>query len=368
MNGVRILIAGVGLTFAPLLTLAHAQSQNLGCRSAVAPELVGNASELDYTLSDTAGLNIVLVHRFGSTTLSDRSCVPDPEQGALQVVLNYGLTSDTPPQDYARDLVWDVHARNHPDRQPADFPPIAVEVLNVNGAPGAEAMSRDTTLSGVSVFRYAIVSALPDGSKALLSASGPSERFEELRPQLRRIVAGLRPRRGAEAMRQDLSTNLDSMLDRLRGPIVDQALDACIGGALTRDAAIARAMASGFPAFKAEPPTAGGQQWYRSSAPANDSGQIALGFMEGPSRMMPGGSALTCAIIAPSGMANLIRQKFQARFSTADTHLLFSVADGVVSSAGGTRSQRGGAIGQATLTSDATTAAISIHVTPLILN
>lgn len=365
MTVAKVIIAGIALTFAPIATLAHAQSPVPGCRSAATPELVGNSSELDYTISDTGGLRVVLVNRSGSTTLSDKSCVPDAEQGALQVVVNYGLMSDTPPKEVAREMVWDVHARSQPNRVPADFPRIAVSAYSVSGALGAEAVSHDTTLSGASVFRYAIVHVFPDGSKALLSASGPFERFEKLSPVLRRIAAGLRPRREADAMRQDLSTSVDKMLDRLRGPIVDQALDACLGGALTRDAAIRRATASGFPAFQAEPPSALGEQWYRSSALANDSGQIALGFMQGPSRMMTGRSALTCSIIAPAGMANLIREKFQTRFGTADNQLVFTIADGVVRSAEGTRTLRGGGIGQAMVASDATTSGMNIQVTPL---
>jgi hypothetical protein len=167
------------------------QALESGCRALPPAELIGRVDNLDYRITDTAGLNVVLVHVLGPTTLSDRSCLPDPEQGALQVVVNYGVL-DASPEEQAREMIFGTHARSQPNRRPSDFPPISTETVEVNGLPGAEAISQDTTLQGSMVFRYALVVVFPNGATGLVSASGSAERLETLRPTFRRIAAGLR--------------------------------------------------------------------------------------------------------------------------------------------------------------------------------
>ena len=356
------------LVMAALLLVApnaNAQAPAPGCRAPLHPDLIGRAENLDYVVTDTAGLNVVLVHVFGQTTLSDRMCLPDAAQGTLSVVVNYGATSDTAPEEQASEMVFGTLARREPHRRPAEFPPIATEAVSINGMRGAEAVSHDTIASGDAVFRYALVFVFPDGAKGLVSASGPDAQLADLRPTLRRIAAGLRPRRNVQEMQQHLVGAVDDMFARLRGPIVDQALDACLGGVPTREAAITRATALGFPAFQAEPTSRGGENWMTSAAPANDSGRVRLALMERPSRMMAGRTSLTCAIVAPAPLAALLQQKFDARFSGAGAERMFTLADGQVRAAQGSVRGANMSVGSARLETSAEIAAISIEITPL---
>lgn len=327
--------------------------------------MIGRADDLDYTLTDTAGLQTVLIHLFGQTTLSDRTCLPDPERGALSVVVNYGQTSPRSPTEEAQNIIFGMLARAHQDQRPAEFPPITVSDYPLNTMPSAEAFSRDVTAQGVAVFRYALVFEFAGGAKGLVNASGPLERFEALRPALRQIGAGLRPRRNVEEMQQSLVDAFDSMIVRLRGPIVDQALDACLAGALTRDAAIARASAAGFPQFQAEPRSQNDEEWQVSAAPPNDSAKVTLALLQGPSRMMAGQTMLTCAIVGSPPMATLFRQRFESRFPGAGSQRLFTVSQGQLRAAGGAVTVGpGSGVGYARFESDAGMAAITIEVTP----
>lgn len=329
-------------------------------------ELVGSTDNLDYVLTDTAELNTVLIHLFGQTTLSDGSCLPDAEQGTLYVVVNYGDGASRSPAEEANSIVFGTLARAHQSLRPNEFPAITVSAHDVNGAPGAEALARDVTDGGVAVFRYALVFGVPGGAKGLLTASGPLDRFESLRPTLRRIGAGLRPRRGVQEMRHDMIGAMDAMIVRLRGPIVDQALDACLGGEFTREAATARATAAGFPAFEAEPISRGGEEWFSSAAPADDSARVRLGLLEGPSRMIAGRASLTCAIIGSAPMAALFQQKFAARFPGEGARRLFTVTGGQARPAGGSvvvGPEAG--VGSANLDSNETMVAMTIEITPL---
>lgn len=341
---------------------AFAQTPEAGCRPPINPQLVGQASDFDYVITDTGDLNVVLTHLVGQTTLSDRSCLPDPEQGALQVVVNYGVTSDTPPAEHAHEIVFGVHARTQPERRPIDFPPITAEPIQVNGMPGAEAISRDESTAGVPVFRYALVFVFPDGAKGLISASGPADRFDALRPTFQRIAAGLRPRRNVEEMQQEMTQSMDAMLERLRGPLIDQSLDACLNGESTQQAAIARAAASGFPAFT--PQTRIGRQWQVTQVPSNDAAQLSFGLMEGASTVLSGQRSLTCAIVASRGLGPLFRQKFEARFPGLGTTRLFTLTDGSVAPASGAiRLDPGDRLGRVTLETTDTIASITIEIT-----
>lgn len=351
--------------FALMLAPAAAAQPAPGCRAPLHPELIGSADDLDYIVTDTAGLNVVLVHTFGQTMLSDRTCLPDAEQGALSVTVNYGETDSAPPEESARRGLHGQLAVAHMDRRPADFPPINVVSFAVNDLPGAEAFAHDTAPNGAAVFRYALVFVFPDGAKGFVAASGPQEQFEALRPNLRRIAAGLRPRRNVEEMREGLADAVDTMIERLRGPLLDQAFDACMSGAYTRDAAIARAVAAGYPPFQAQPPTRLGERWSRSDAPADDSAQITLGVMEGPSHMISGRSSLTCAIIGSPLMASMFQKKFEARFPGSGLRRMFTVSGGQVRAASGSvRAGPGVGIGSATLDNNSSLSAITIEITP----
>lgn len=358
----RWALAAFALLFGAVAMPAAAQTPAPGCRPPPPAELVGQAADLDYELTDTAGLNVVLVHLFGPTTLSDRSCLPDPEQGALQVVANYGVSTDAPPEEHAREVVFGTLARSHPDRRPAEFPSISVETLNVNAMPGAEAFSLDETEGGAAVFRYALVFVFPDGAKGFLSASGPRNQFETLRPSLRRIAVGLRARRDAAGMQQDLIGAAEGALARLRGPVLDQALDACLTATYTTDGVISRATAGGFPAFEEQQ-----SQWRVSEAPANDSGRITLGVKEVPSNMLPNRRAVTCVIGAASGFSSLFRERFDARFQGAGEERFFTVSNGAPApmTGGGIQVGPGGGIGRASLRTVEGVATITIEITGL---
>lgn len=357
----RRVFAAVALLFCAAAVPATAQTPAPGCRAPPPAELIGQAANLDYELTDTADLNVVLVHAFGPTTLSDRTCLPDSEQGALQIVANYGVTSDTPPEEHAREMVFGTLARTRPERRPLDFPPITTETLDVNGMSAAEAVSMDETESGVALFRYALVFVFPDGAKGLLSANGPRDQFETLHPTIRRIAVGLRARRDAAGMQQDLITATEGALARLRGPIVDQALDVCLTAAFTTDGVITRATAMGFPAFGEH------NQWRVSEAPANDSGRITLGVKEGPSSMLPNRRGMSCVIGAASGFASLFRQRFDERFQGAGDERFFSVQNGTTTAmnGGGIRLGPGGGIGRASIETNDGAATIRVEVTAL---
>ena len=362
-----ILALLVSLFVATLPAAAQTQEPPPGCRAPLRAEFVGNADDLDYVLTDTAGLNVVFVHIFGSTTLSDLSCVPDREQGSLYIGVNYGTGSNTQADEAARRAVWDMHVGANVNRRPADFPPIEVASYQVEGMPGAEALSRDTTTAGAEVFRYALVFVFPDGARGVVTASGPAIRLEELRPRIRRIAAGLRPRRNVEQVQQDLTDAFGDMLTRLRGPILDNAFEACLAGPPTREAATARAMAAGFPEFQTETQPQSGRQWRTSAAPENDSGRVTLALMEGPSTMMAGRTSLTCAVYGPPGLAALFEQKFEARFSGDGAVRIFTISDGEISpasSGGAVRVTPGGAIGYAGLNNTESVASVTIEITP----
>lgn len=354
-------LAASAVAFAVMTSPATAQTPAPGCRAAPPAELIGQPPDLDYELADTGGLNVVLVHRFGPTTLSDRSCLPDPEQGALQVVVNYGVTNDTPPEEHARELVWSATLRADVNRNPEAFPLINVEAFSVNGMPGAEALSHDVTVSGARVFRYGLIFVFPDGAKGLLGATGPSEQFEALRPSLRRIAEGVRPRRNSQEMQQDLIGAAEDMLARLRRPILNQAIDACLTTA--RDDAIARATASGFPPFEPQPGP-GDQIWHASAAPADDSAMITMGVTEGPSSLLAGRRSLKCSIVAASGFEHLFRQEFDARFPGQGDQRTFTLSGGQVGGSAIVLGPRSG-MGRAAFNSEARGVAIAIEITSL---
>lgn len=357
----RWAFAAFALLFGAAAMPAAAQTPPPGCRPVPPAELVGQAANLDYQLTDTAGLNVVLVHIIGQTTLSDRTCLPDARQGALQVVVNYGTTDDSPPDENARAMIFTAQSIFQPERRPADFPPVTVEAYSVNGMPAAEAISEETAANGAALFRYALVFVFPDGAKGLMSATGPREQFETLLPALRRIAAGLRARRDAAGMQQDLIDSTENMLVRLRGPILDQALDACLTAAFSTDGVISRATAAGFPAFGEH------NQWRVTEAPANDSGRITLGVSEGPSSMLPNRRGMSCVIGAAPAFASLFRQRFDARFQGAGESRFFSVENGVTTpmNGGGVRLGPGGGIGRASIETDEGAATIRVEVTAL---
>ena len=249
--GVRVKrLAAIALVaFATFPSSALAQPITLapGCRPAPPVEFIGQASELDYEITDSSGLNVVLIHRFGQTTLSDQTCLPDPEQGTLSVVVNYGVTTDKTTEEDAHDLVWNRHVTAHPDRRPAEFPSIAVTPFRVSGLPGAEALSQDILPNGVAVFRYGLVFVFPDGAKGLLSASGPLERIEALRPVFRRIGASLRPRRNVQQMEQDLRSAFTGAMNRfVTDRHITEALDLCLTTDTTSAQVQERAFALGW--------------------------------------------------------------------------------------------------------------------------
>lgn len=355
----RLAFAAFVLFCAAAATPAAAQTPAPGCRPPLPAELVGQASELDYTLTDTAGLNVVLVHVFGPTTLSDRTCIPDAEQGALQIVANYGVTTDTPPEEHAHEMIFGTLARTHPETRPTDFPPIDISAFSVSSMPGAEAVSLDETENGIRVFRYALVFVFPDGAKGLISATGPRDQFETLRQTIRRVAAGLRARRDSAGMQQDLIDSAENMLVRLRGPLLDQALNACLTAAFTTDAVMARATAAGFPAFGEH------NQWRVSEAPADDSGRITLGVREVRSNMLPDRQAVSCVIGAAPGFGRLFRQAFDARFQGSGNERFFSVANGATTPMNGGLVQLGPdrGIGRASIETNQTAATIRIEIT-----
>jgi hypothetical protein len=335
-----------------------------GCRAMPPAELIGRAEDQDYVLTETAGLNTVLVHLLGQTWLSDKSCLPDAEQGAIKVVVSYGVTSSMPLTGEAENIVFGLldHARQ--DRRPSEFPPIAVSAINVNDMPGAEAISRDITASDVDVFRYALVFEFPDGAKGLLTASGPLDRLESLRPDLRRIGAGLRPRRNVREMEQALHESFDSMLLRLRGPVIDQALDICLTGESSAQAAEQRAVAARWPAF--EDLEQDGEHWGRSESPANDSARIGLMLASVRSQLNPAESALQCLILGSPPLGAALRARLDARIPGTGEQRSFTIVGGQIRGAVvGVRAERGTRIGIAQISMDDRVAAIAIELIPV---
>jgi hypothetical protein len=374
MRSVQGFVLALIAICAALPAASQAPEPEPGCRREVIPGTFGTAADLNFTITETAGLNIVRFNAVGgNATLSDRACLPDSKQGTLEVVLNYGVGTDTRPEDDARESVAMFYRLDHPDSGPAGMPPIMVSAFKVNGMRGAEAVLNEVTTKGAKVFRYKLVFVFPDGAKGFVTAAAPSDQFEALLPKIRSMAAGIRPRRNVQQMLQadadsmkDALASLDTIGERLRGPIVDQALDACLTAPFTSEGTEARATSNGFPAFQLEDQTRFGARWRSSEAPADDTLKVLLGVMNIPSTLRNGRQSLTCIIAVPPSLEPMMRQKFETRFLGKGTQRPFTLVNNRMAPWGSIfdPGPRNG-VGKASLETNANLAAIAIEITPV---
>jgi hypothetical protein len=159
----------------------------------------------------------------------------------------------------------------------------------------------------------------------------------------------------------------DDAMMRLRGPIIDRALDVCLTGAANADAAIERATAAGWPAF--EELEQGGERWRTSEAPTDENAaKIGLMIRNAPSTQLAGSTALQCVILGPPGLAATFQNRFDNRVPGSSATRLFTVDNDELAPAGSGSSIRvgpQGRIGRAEVAAQLHFAAISIELVAL---
>lgn len=343
---IRLTICTIAAAFA-LASQSVAAAQD--CPPDPLAEIETPEAEMPFAIGDTTGLNVVSRRYQVQAMLAEGACLPDWRAGELHVTVGYparaAVPGDAPSDVVSNDL--------------ADWRVLSVEALSIAGGQGQERVgqARDPETDALFVF-YDLSITYPDNGVLRIVTRAPIARREEIVSRMRTLAASVTRRTGAEDGGREMRAALDDFFMRVRAPFVRQAIDACVGGEITLNAAMARATEAGWPAFTTT--QRAGADWRMSAAPSNDSAPIRL-------LMHHDDTAFRCMITSNHAVLPAFSQEFARIPGEGETRVV--ILDGGQMTAlanGSTRTSRGAHLVEARLRhEEGRGAAITLVVTPM---